>query len=132
MSRERSSMAVGFTYFAAVIMMLMGVFGIIQGLAGIVHKDFYAVTPNYLFHFNASTWGWINLIVGVIVLLAAYGLFTGAIWARTVGVIVAMIAALDGFAFIPLYPLWGITVVTLAVIVIWALTMHGRDVTTDA
>jgi hypothetical protein len=132
MARERSSMAVGFTYFAAVIMMLVGVFGIIQGLAGIVHKDFYAVSPNYLFHFNASAWGWINLIVGVLVLLSAYGLFTGAIWARTVGVIMAMVAALDGFAFIPLYPVWGITVVTLAVVVIWALTMHGRDVMTDA
>lgn len=132
MSRERSSMAVGFTYFAAVIMMLMGVFGVIQGLAGIFKNDFYAVTPDYIFKFNASTWGWVNLIVGVIVLLSAYGLFTGAIWARTVGVIMAFIAALDGFAFIPLYPLWGITVVTLAVLVIWALTMHGRDVTTDA
>jgi dolichyl-phosphate-mannose--protein O-mannosyl transferase len=132
MSRERSSMAVGFTYFAAVIMMLAGVFNIIEGLAGVVHNDFYTITSNYVFHFNASAWGWINLLVGVVVLLAAYGLFTGAIWARTVGVIMAAITALDGFAFIPVYPLWGITLVTLSVLVIWALTMHGRDVTTDA
>ena len=109
------------------MMMLIGCFDIIQGLAGIIKKDFYAATPNYVFHFSTSAWGWINLILGVVVLLAGIGIFTGAVWARSVGVAIAALVAIENFAFIPIYPLWAITIIAISVFVIWALTVHGRD-----
>ena len=129
MSRQPSSGAVGWTMFAALMMILIGSFHAIAGLAGIIHNEFYAVTPNYVLEFDATTWGWIHLIGGTIILLAAIGLFSGAVWARTVGVIVATVSALANFAWLPLYPIWAITLIAVDVAVIWALTAHGRDVT---
>ena len=87
MARNRSGAAVGFTMFAAFMMILIGSFHIIAGLAGILEDEFYAVTPNWVLQFDATTWGWIHLLAGIIVLLAGFALFSGAVWARTVGVI---------------------------------------------
>ncbi|MGH2539154.1 MAG: DUF7144 family membrane protein [Actinomycetota bacterium] len=128
MSHSRSGAAVGFTMFAAFMMILVGSFHIIAGIAGIIEDQFYVATENYFLEFDATTWGWIHLVGGVIVLLAGFGLFSGAVWARTVGVILATISAIASFAFIPHYPVWSITVIAIDIFVIWALTAHGRDV----
>jgi hypothetical protein len=79
----------GWAAFAAFMMILIGGFHAIQGLAAIVKDNFYAVTPNYVFEFDATTWGWIHLIGGIIVVIAGFSIFSGAVWARTIGVIVA-------------------------------------------
>ena len=128
MSENRSGMAVGFTYFAAFMMILVGFFDVIQGLAAVIKQTFYAVSPNYVFKFNVATWGWINLILGAIILLAGIALLNGAVWARTIGVIMAILVAIAEFAFLPYYPLWAIVIVTVCIFVIWALTAHGRDI----
>jgi hypothetical protein len=82
-----------------------------------------------VFEFDATTWGWTHLIGGIIVLFAGFGVFRGAVWARTVGVIIAAVSALVSFAWIPVYPIWSIVVIAIDVTVIWALTAHGRDIT---
>jgi hypothetical protein len=128
MERRRSGVAVGFTIFAAVMMMIIGAFHAVAGLAGIIENEFYVATRNYILEFDVTTWGWIHLIGGIILILAGFGLFSGAVWARTVGVILAGISALASFAFIPYQPVWSIVIIALDVFVIWALTAHGRDV----
>ena len=120
--------AVGMIFFASVMMVMIGFFHAIAGLSGILKDEFYVKTPNYLINLDASGWGWVHLIVGIIILLAGFGLFTGAVWARTVGVIIALISAIANFVFIPVYPFWAITIIVIDVLVIWALTAHGRDV----
>jgi len=132
MSQQRSGGAVGWTYFAGVMMMIIGIFHAIAGLAGVVKDNFYAVTPNYVFEFDTTTWGWAHLIGGIVILLAGFGVFSGAVWARTVGVIIAVISLLASFAWIPIYPIWSIVIIAIDVAVIWALTVHGRDITMAA
>ena len=126
--RTPSGWAVGFTYFAAVMMILIGVFQAFAGLVAIVNDEFYVETRKYVFRFDATEWGWIHLIVGVLVLLAGIYLLKGSVIARTVGVIMAIISAITAFTWIPYYPVWGIVIVAIAVFVIWALTAHGRDI----
>jgi hypothetical protein len=75
----------------------------LAGLSGIIQDDFYAVLPNYVLKFDVTTWGWIHLIGGVVIVLAGFGVFSGAVWARTVGVILAAVSALVSFAWIPLF-----------------------------
>jgi hypothetical protein len=128
-ARPTSGWAIGFTYFAALIMLMVGTFHAIAGFAGILENEFFVVSQNYAFEFDASAWGWIHLIAGVIVIIAAIGLFNGAVWARTVGVTMAVISAIANFGFIPYYPVWSIVIIALDVAVIWALTTHGRDIT---
>jgi hypothetical protein len=127
-NRQPSGAAVGWTLFASMMMVLIGVFHIFAGIGGIAEDDIYVVGENYTFQFDVTTWGWIHLIVGLIILFAAFGLYSGAVWARTVGVIMALISAIAGFAWMPYYPIWGIVFVAVAVSVIWALTAHGRDI----
>jgi hypothetical protein len=128
MSSNRSAGAVGLTYFAAFMLIMIGAFHVISGISGIMKDTVYVKTPEYFVSLDASAWGWTHLIVGVIVLLAGFGLFSGAVWARTVGVIVALVSAIANFAFIPGAPFWSITIIVVDVLVIWALTAHGRDI----
>ncbi|HET6791811.1 MAG TPA: hypothetical protein VFI35_09540 [Actinomycetota bacterium] len=127
----KSTKAVGFTMFAAIMLMINGSFQLIAGLAGIFENDFYVRTPNYLLEFDASVWGWVHLIWGVLVLIGGLGLLTASLWGRTLGVIAAAGSALTAFAFIPLYPVWSVVVISVDVTVIWALTAHGRDIVAD-
>jgi uncharacterized membrane protein len=81
--------------------------------------------------FDTTQWGWIHLIVGIVIAVAGGYLLTGSVLARTVGVVMAIVSAVAGFAWLPYYPVWGVIIVAIAVSVIWALTAHGRDVAND-
>ena len=131
MARGRSGVAVGFTYFAAIMMMLSGGFEILQGLSAIIKKNLYVVNKDYIYKINVNGWGWIHLILGVIVLLAGIALLGGALWARIVGIAMAALIAIANFLWLPYYPVWAIVLIALNVVVIWALTAHGRDVAAD-
>jgi hypothetical protein len=128
---RKSGWAIGFTMFAAVMLMIGGSFQIIAGLAGIFENEFYVTTSNYFLKFDVSAWGWIHLIWGVLVLIGGLGLLAGSLWGRTLGVIAAAGSMLVNFAFIPFYPLWSITIIALDIAVIWALTAHGRDIVSE-
>jgi hypothetical protein len=122
-----SGWAVGFILFAAIMMIMAGVFQAIAGLVAIFENEFYVATRNYLFQFDATTWGWIHLLVGLLVAFAGWGLLSGRTWARVVGITLAMLSAIANFLFIPYYPLWSLLIITLDVFVIWAIAAHGRD-----
>jgi hypothetical protein len=126
--REPSGWAIGFTGFAGAVLTIVGFFHIITGIAAVLNNAVFVRTTSYVFKFNIATWGWIHLIVGVIVLAAGIGLFSGAVWARTIAVILAIISAIANFAFLPLYPVWSALMIAIDVGVIWALTTHGRDI----
>ena len=125
--RAPSASAIGAAMFAGSIMIMIGVFGALSGLAGILRDDFYVAAPHDLYKFDTTAWGWVHLIVGIVVVFAGYGIFSGAVWARTVGVIMAMISAITTFMFIPYYPFWSILIIALDVWVIWALAFRGED-----
>lgn len=124
-----SDAAVGWTIFASILLIMIGVFQAISGLVAIVNDTFYVVGEVWIFQFDISTWGWIHLLIGLVVALAGFFLFRGAMWARVVGIVVASIAAIANFAWLPWYPLWSIIIITVSVFVIWALSVHGRDIT---
>ena len=124
---ETSGTAVGFILFASIMLIMVGTFQAIQGLVGILENEFYVATRNYLFEFDATTWGWIHLIFGLVVAFAGWGLLSGRTWARTVAIIVALLSAIGNFLFIPYYPFWALTIVTLDIFVIWAVAAHGGE-----
>jgi hypothetical protein len=82
-------------------------------------NEFYVATRNYLFQFDATSWGWIHLLVGLIVAFAGWGLLSGRTWARVVGITLAVVSAITNFLFIPYYPFWALLIITLDVFVIW-------------
>ena len=124
-----SGVATGFIMFAGVMMIVAGGFQSLTGMAALFKDDFYVTTPNYLLEFDTTSWGWIHLLMGLLILFAGFAVLSGKVWGRTIGVILAALSALANFAFIPYYPFWSMTVIAVDFFVIWALTAHGRDIT---
>ena len=127
-TREPSSAAVGWTYFASLMMILIGGFHAMVGFIAILDDEFFVTTRNYVLQFDATQWGWIHLIFGSIVAISGCYLLTGNVLARTVGVVMGLVSALIGFAWLPYAPVWGVTINAIAVAIVWSLTAHGRDV----
>ena len=123
-----NKLAIGVTAFAAIMMMTVGVFQAIQGLVALFNDTFYVVGEKWTFSFDVTTWGWIHLIVGAGVAVAGFFLLSGATWARVVGIGVAALSAVLNFAWLPYYPVWSMLIIAVDVFVIWALTVHGRDI----
>jgi len=123
-----SGAATGLILFAGIMMILAGTFQAIQGIVALFNDTFYVVGQTWVFSFNVTTWGWIHLLAGILLVVAGYFLFQGAVWARVVGVGVAVISAVLSFMSLPYYPIWSILIITLDVFIIWALTAHGRDI----
>ena len=122
--------AVGLTVFAGVMMIMLGVFQAIQGVVALFNDTFYVAGQKWVFQFDITTWGWIHLIVGALIVVAGFFVFRGAVWARAVGIGIAAISAVLNFMWLPYYPVWAILIIALDVFVIWALAVHGRDIAT--
>ena len=121
---SHEGLAHGFAVFAGVIMIMSGAFQAIAGLVGLFANEFYVETRNYLFKFDATTWGVIHLLVGLLVLFAGVAVMSGQTWARVIGIILAGLSALANFTFIPYYPFWSLLIIALDVFVIWALAVY--------
>ena len=111
--------------FAASMLTLIGCFQVIAGLVAIIDDNFYVVTANYTFDLDASVWGWLHLLLGILLVITGFGLFSRRAWAGVTAILLAMLSAIENFFFIPYYPFWSIVVIALAVWVIWALTRPG-------
>ena len=119
---------VGWLVFAAVLMILLGAFHGVQGLIALFNSEYYLVGPSGLsVHLDYTTWGWVHLIAGIVVLVAGIGVLAGQFWARLVGILLAVVSALTSFAFIAAYPVWSCVLIALDVLIIYALAVHGRE-----
>jgi len=119
---------VGWAYFAAFMMMFLGVLQAISGLVGIFKDNFYLVSQNHLVVFNYTAWGWINLVVGIFVFFAGLELLrSGALWARVIAILLAGLSLIANITFIEAYPLWSILMGIIDVMVIYALTVRGGE-----
>ena len=126
-SAEMNPWARGLAVFAAVMMMTVGVLHVIAGLVALFENEFYVAGARYVLQFDVTTWGWIHLLLGILVAVAGYFVVQGAGWARGVGIGLAALSLIANFLFIPYYPVWSILIVALDVAVIWALCVWNRD-----
>jgi hypothetical protein len=125
--QSNSGWAIGFTAFAAILMVLIGAFQAVMGLVAVFNQEFYVATPNYVFAFDVGTWGWIHLIFGVVVLIAGFALLGGAGWARGVAAVLAGLSAIEAFLFLPYQPFWSLAIIALSVMIIWAVTTQIEE-----
>jgi hypothetical protein len=120
--RTGSLWAAGLSTFAATLMIVVGLFQFVEGLVAVINgTDFLVRTANYVFTFNASAWGWFHMIVGLGAAVAGGFIFTGNVFARSVGIALAGVSAIANFMWLPHYPIWAIIIIALDVFVIWAL-----------
>ena len=118
----------GWVVFASAMMFLLGCFQVVQGLVAIFDDGFYHVTESGLvIDVDYTVWGWVHLFLGVLIIISGLGVLTGNLAARTVGVLLAGVSALVNLAFIEAYPIWSVVIITIDVLVIYALTVHGKE-----
>ena len=119
---------VGWIVFAGTMMMILGVFHMFEGLIALFrHTEIAFPASGLTVQVSYSQWGWLQLIAGVLVFFAGLGLFTGRMWARTVGVILVSISALINFAWANLFPFWSLTLLALDFFIIYAIIAHGSE-----
>jgi hypothetical protein len=120
-----SGWAVAGVVFGGTLMLLIGFFQAMIGLAAISQSEFYTVPGRYEFDLSINTWGWIHLIIGAVVAITGLLLLARKEWAKLLALCVLVASAVSQFFFIPYYPFWAILVIALDVWVIWSLTRPG-------
>ena len=118
----------GWVVFGGAMLILMGIFQVIEGLVAVFDDGFYLVRQSGLVvNVNYNTWGWAHVLIGIVGVLAGLGLLAGNMLARMVGVVIAMVSAVVNMAFVSAYPVWSLMLIALDVIVIYAIIAHGRE-----
>ncbi|MEI5585286.1 MULTISPECIES: DUF7144 family membrane protein [unclassified Agromyces] len=119
---------VGWGWFAGTVLLIAGAIDAIYGFIAILQPDaYFVVTSGTLFLLDVGGWGWWHLILGIVLILVALALFTGATWARITAVVLASLNAVGHVFLLPAQPWWSLIVITLDIFVIYALTVHGRE-----
>jgi len=121
-----SPWASGRITFAGGMLVVTGVLQIFIAITALVHDKIYDGTAQYLFAFNLTAWGWIQLITAIAAIAAGYGALRGLTWARIVGIAVAAVSMVAEFAYIPHFPLWSVLVIAIDVLIIWGLATYYR------
>jgi hypothetical protein len=119
---------VGWIGFASIMMMMLGTFHVFEGFVALFQQEYFQVGKSGLsIHVNYSAWGWVHIIGGVLIVAAGVALFAGKMWARVIAVALAFVSALLNVAFLAADPVWSVLLITIDILVIWAVTVHGSE-----
>lgn len=126
MTASRILNATGWLTFAGIVTIVVGIFNVIDGLVAMFRTDYFLVTSQDLLVFSFAVWGWIWLLLGLAQIAVGVGIFGGHLWARTAGVITAVLVAIGQLAFLRAFPVWSVIVIAMCVLLVYALTAQPR------
>jgi hypothetical protein len=121
-SHTENAWAGGISIFAGAALLTVGLFQFLEGVSAAAKDDVFVTTRNYVFEFDLTTWGWIHIVLGIVVAVVGGAILAGQRWALVAGVVLAMVSALMNFLWLPYYPAWAILIIALDIAVIWALS----------
>jgi len=116
----------GVEVFAGMMLIVGGAFQVIQSIAAIANDEYLLVLPNYVFSIDVTGWGWIHLLIGLILVAVGVFLLLAKGWARIAGIVVAGVSALINFSWLPYSPLWALLSIAVDILIIWALATLRR------
>jgi hypothetical protein len=126
MTTSRIADRAGWLSFAGIVAFVVGVFNVIDGLVALFRNDYYLVTSQDILVFDFTAWGWIWLVLGTTQIVIGAGLLAGQPWARTAGVVMAVLVAIGQLAFLRAFPVWSVLVIAMCVLLVYALTARPR------
>jgi hypothetical protein len=125
----RASGWVGWVVFSGILMVMLGMFHALMGVVALFNDEYFLVARNGLvLSLDYTTWGWVHLIIGLAAVAAGFGVLVAHLWARVIGIILAMVSAVTNIVFIAASPVWSTIVIVMDVLIIYALSVHGREV----
>ena len=113
--------------FAGVLLMISGIMNIFQGITAIANDDLYVHIGNYAFKFSTTSWGWIHLVLGVLVAIVGWGAYTGAAWAKVTGVVVISLAMIGNFMWLPYQTWWALILLAIDGFALWSLIGNDEE-----
>jgi hypothetical protein len=128
-AKDINAWAVGFILLGSVMMMLLGSFHLIAGIAALIDDSFYSVRDGFALEMDVTAWGWLHIIGGILLMVVSVALIGGLKIARLIAIALVAISAIWNFYSIPYYPVWSLTMLVLCLGVLWALIAHGREFT---
>lgn len=126
-NRARNAVAGTTTIAAGALLFVSALLTLLQGISALASDNLLIVTSDYIYRFNTTTWGWIHIVVGVLLLGIAVGMMAGRDWARLAAIFIASLSIVVMFLWMPYYPVWSLVVIALDVIVIWAVATWNTD-----
>lgn len=118
---------VGWVAFAGMMMLMVGVFNVISGMAAVFNDEIYVTAGNLMILLDVTTWGWVHIVLGLALVGTGLALASGQMWARVVGVVLVMVNMASQLIALPAYPWWAMIVIAVDVVVLWAIIVHGDE-----
>jgi hypothetical protein len=129
--REAEGRGYGLILFAAVLLLVLGFFNMIYGIAAIANSHVFTANAHYVIG-DLRAWGWITLILSVLQLVAAVGILAGNQLARWFAVAVVGLNAIDMMFFLPSYPFWALVIIAVDVVALYGLCAYGSRANLEA
>jgi hypothetical protein len=129
--RDAEGRGYGLVIFAAVLLMVLGFFNMIYGIAAIANSHVFTANAHYVIG-DLRAWGWITLILSVLQLVAAGGILAGNQLARWFAVAVVGLNAIDMMFFVPAYPFWALCIIAVDVVALYGLCAYGSRANVEA
>jgi len=114
----------GLVFFAAVMLLVVGIFNVIDGIAAIANSHLFVANAHYVIG-DLRAWGWVALILGLLQLLAGGGVMIGNQAARWFGIAIIALNLVSQLFFIPAYPFWALTIIAFDVFALYGLCVYG-------
>lgn len=112
--------------FAGWVMLLAGTFHFLQGLVALFRQHVYVDQSRLAVNVDYTVWGWAHIALGVLVAATGVAMMVGKPWSRPVGLVLVYVSAVVNVSFLNAEPAWSVVMIALDVLVIYALTVHGR------
>ena len=128
-AKELNAWAVGFIFLGSIMMVTLGCWHFIAGIAALVDDSFFAVRPGFALEMDVTTWGWLHIVGGIAMAIVGLTLLSGSPVVRIIAIIMTVISAIWNFYSVPYYPVWSIIMLALCLALLWALIAHGREFT---
>lgn len=121
-SGVKQGIAAGTSIGAAVILVTLGIISFFQGIAAVAEDEVFVRGIEYVYKLDFTAWGWIHIVLGVLMVIVGIALMAGQTWARVSAIIIAALSIIANFLWLPYYPWWSILIIALDIVVIWAVS----------
>ncbi|MFC8525862.1 hypothetical protein [Nocardia sp. NPDC057227] len=120
--RLRQEVAAGTSIAASLLLLTVGALSLLEGISAVGRDEIFVPGPDYVYGWDLTEWGWVHIVLGVLLVIASLGLVGGAGWARFVAIVIAAASIVGNFLWLPWYPWWAVAMIALNVVVIWGVT----------
>lgn len=127
-SRTRATAWTGWLGFGGCMMVVIGAFNIISGIAALVNNQVFAKGAVTSVLLDLTQWGWVHVLLGAAVVAVGVGVINGSDWARMPAAILLLVNMFSQMAFLPFYPFWSLVIMALDGVVLWAIVAHGEEI----